>query len=985
MKLNELLLSVAVLLLSITFGLSSAHAQTGRITGVVTDSTTGDVLPGVNVVIAGTQQGASTNAHGVFTIADVTPGTYDLRASFVGYNDRVIRDVSVAAGEATEIDIQLAPSAVQLEEVVAVGYGVQREEDVTSAVSSVDETDFVGAAPKDAAALIEGQVAGLNIRQTSGNPTEGSEISLRGTTTMMADNDPLILIDGVPGNLNTVAPQQIKSVDVLKGGSAAAIYGTRASNGVILITTTEQQGETTRRVQYSGSMSYERIKKRPDFLTASEFREFTDIKDYGYNTDWLERITRDPISQVHTISVSGGGQNTSYSASVNYENRRGLFIRSDNESSVGRLNISQSLYDRTLTLDANATARFRNYYSGTDFQYEYIQAMLRNPTDRVYNDQGLPLERTGFLRYQNPVGLIEESNGRQQFREIRVNGTATLRPLEGLSVELMMATTRTLGLNGYQETFAHRSTRISGINGYASRSASQTKEDLIELTGTHNFELGNHDVNVLAGYSHQYVEDEGFNAANQNFPTDVFRWSSLESGQGINQGRAEVGSDRSAWELGSYFGRVNYDWQNRYIFMASVRYEASSKFGANHRWGAFPAVSAGWRISEEGFMEGVSFVDQLKLRAGYGVTGIAPSNRYLHLTAYQYGGSFYNNGSWAPGLTPARNPNPDLKWEEKAEVDIGVDFSLFNDRLTGSVGVYRQTTSDMLWEYDVPVPPNLYSSTIANVGKIRNQGIEGNINYTILSGSDLSWDVSANYSTNQNKLLTLSNQLYERERDWFTTGYTGAPIQLSTHRVDIGNSLGNFYGFKAVDITENGEWIVLDSEGNHTHIDNVSPEDRRILGNGIPNHNIAINTSIQYNNFDVRLNMRGAFAFQILNFQRMFYENPTRGQKNRLMSAYDEVYGKAVLNYPLAYTSYYIEDGDYWKIENLTIGYNLSGVVPGVSNARVYVSGRNLWTITGYKGIDPEVSATGLAPGNDPRYKYPTTRRYTVGVNITLN
>lgn len=966
------------------FGAVPSWAQTGQITGTVMDSTSGEPLPGVNVVVVGTQQGASTNAEGTYTIPNLDPGTYDLRATFIGYRERIVRDVSVSAGETTQVNFALMPGEIQLEEVVAVGYGVQREEDVTSAVASVDEQDFLAGSPRDVAALIDGQIAGLNIQQTTGDPRANSEISLRGTTTLLSSSDPLILIDGVPGDLNTVAPQQIKSIDVLKGGSAAAIYGTRASNGVILITTTEQAESTTSRIQYSSNVSYGRINNRPNFMTADEFRSLTDLTDYGHNTDWLEEITNNTLSHTHNLVVSGGSGNTSYNGSLNYENRQGLFMRSDNERTVGRINITHSMYDRALSVDANVTARLRNYYNGTGFNFEYTQAMIRNPTDRVYNDEGMPQERGGYF-YENPVGLIEESNGRQQTRELRLNGTVTWRPLNGLALELLGAANRELGMSDYAETFRHRSTRIRGLDGYASRSAYQSKDQLIEFTGTYDREIGSHDFSILGGYSYQYVQDEGFNAANQDFPTDLFGSSNLESGQGINEGKASISSYESDWKLASFFGRVNYNWNSKYILMGSVRYEGSSKFGRAERWGAFPALSAGWRIGQESFMDGVSFVDQLKLRAGFGVTGIAPSARYLHLTSYEYGGSFYNNGEWVQGLSPARNPNPNLKWEEKREVDIGVDFTLFNQKVSGSVGVYRRTTDDMLWDYDVPVPPNLFGTTTANVGEMRNEGVEADVEYNVLSRGDVDWTITANYSSNRNELVSLSNQLYQTERDWFTAGYTGEPIQLPTHRVEIGRQIGNFYGFKSVDITDEGEWIVLDSEGNETHIDNVSTEARRTLGNGVPNHRLALNTTFQYGNFDLRLNMRGAFAFEILNFQRMFFENPTMRDPNKLVSAFDKVYGKAVLDYPLAYTSYYVEDGDYWKLENITLGYRFNSIGNVISNARVYISGRNLFTLTGYNGIDPEVSATGLDPGNDPRYKYPTTRRYTVGVNITFS
>ena len=391
-------------------------------------------------------------------------------------------------------------------------------------------------------------------------------------------------------------------------------------------------------------------------------------------------------------------------------------------------------------------------------------------------------------------------------------------------------------------------------------------------------------------------------------------------------------------------------------------------------------------------MQGLPF-DDLKLRAGYGVTGIAPGSSYLSLTSYNYGGRFLYNGQWVQGLSPARNPNPNLKWEEKHEVNIGLDFSMFDSRLSGVFDVYRRDTRDMLYGYSVPVPPNLFGSILANVGNMRNKGMEAELTYDVFSGSSLRWTTSVNGSANSNKLVSLSNDVYQTASG-YTTGGTGEPIQQSTHRVDVGKKIGNFYGFKSVDIDENGEWIVLDADNVRIPIDDATDTDRRILGNGIPKYYAGWNNTVRFRNLDFSANMRGAFGYQILNYQRMYYENPKILQYNMLKSAFDPVYGKRkadgsprTVNYDLAYVSYYVEDGDYWKLDNATLGYTIPTSLLGrtasvVSNARVYVSGRNLFTLTGYKGMDPEVSTSGLQPGQEQRDTYPTTRMFTFGMTV---
>jgi len=421
-----------------------------------------------------------------------------------------------------------------------------------------------------------------------------------------------------------------------------------------------------------------------------------------------------------------------------------------------------------------------------------------------------------------------------------------------------------------------------------------------------------------------------------------------------------------------------------------VRYEGNSRFGAGNKWGVFPAVSAGWRLSEEGFVKrALPFVSDLRIRTGYGVTGIAPSNSYLSLTSYSFGQRFLYNGQWVQGLAPSRNPNPNLQWEEKHELNSGLDVSMFAGRLNGTLDVYRRDTKNMLYNYSVPVPPYLFGSILANVGSMRNSGVEAQVSYDVLRGRNLRWTTSANWSRNSNRLVTLSNETFQPSDDCFFTGATGEPIQQSTHRVCVGAPIGNFYGWKSIDIDDQGEWIIENTQGQPTPIRRATAADRQNLGNGIPKQFAAWNNSLRFRNVDFELNMRGAFGFQILNYLRMYYENPKITQYNMLKSAFDPVYGKRPVNYDLAYVSYYVEDGDYWKLDNATLGYAVPSRLLGalgrqVSNARVYVSGRNLLTITGYKGLDPEVPTTGLTPGQDQRDQYPTTRMFTAGMTVSF-
>lgn len=982
--------SLCVLLLGLLAPPALRAQGVGQITGVVTSSDVGAPLANATVTVQGTQLGALTADNGRYLILNVPVGEHVVEVQLIGYTTQR-RTVTVVAGQPTIVDFQLEPEALALQELVVVGYGTQRREQITGAVASVTSADFVRGPARDAASLIAGKIPGLAVSTPSGNPTAGTEISLRGITTISGSTSPLVLIDGVPGSLSTIAPQDIESISVLKDGSAAAIYGTRGSNGVILITTRRHDGQRAR-IRYEGDISYQTIYRRPDFLTAEDYRrliaEGYAFEDLGYNTDWQDLVLRNPLSHRHNLSISGGLQNTNYVASINWEDRQGIFERSNNRILTARANIRHAMYDGRLSAEVNFLTSTRNNYTGADFNYIWRQAMIRNPTDRVRNDEGMWQERSSYF-YTNPLSLLYETNGEFERRIQRLHGTVTYQPIRNLRLSLMAGTSRRSDLQGTSTTFGHVNTTVSGNNGTAARSTDANTERILEFTGTLEESFGNHNVTLLGGYTYQDVVNEGFSASNFLFPTDQFDYHQLQRGDALGQGRASMSSYKNGHKLVGFFGRLNYDWQNRFLFMASVRYEGDSRFGADHKWGLFPAVSAGWRLSQESFLQDIQWLSDLRLRVGFGVTGIAPTSPYLSLTSYTYGGRFLYNGQWVQGLSPARNPNPDLRWERKEELNIGLNFGLFENRLLGEFDVYRRNTYDMLFNYSVPVPPYLYGSILANVGHMLNEGIEAQLSYDVINNGRVRWTTSANWSTNRNKLVSLSDETYRPDSDFFYAGHTGEPIQMSTHRIDVGGPIGNFYGYKSVDIDENGEWIVLDKNGNPISIRDVTEDDRHVLGNGIPKHYLAWNNYVTFGNFDFSLNMRGAFGFQILNFQRMYYENPTILQYNMLKSAFEPVYGKRLLDYDLAYVSYYVEDGDYWKLDNATIGYtfnpNALGVFGGaLSNLRVYISGRNLWTITGYKGIDPEVRTTGLDPGIDHRDKYPTTRTLTLGVNATF-
>ena len=963
-----------------------------KVRGVIKDET-GEPIIGATVRVKGQSEGTVSDFDGNFTL-DVTDDN-TLQISYIGYQTQ-----EFAVGKQHHFSIVLEEDKKILNEVVVIGYGTQKKGDITSSVGSVKSEDFTAGAINDAGQLIQGKIAGLSVTNPSGNPVGGTEISLRGNTTILgASTNPLILIDGVPGDFNTVAPEDIESIDVLKDGSAAAIYGSRGTNGVVLITTKKSKGNNINEVQYSGYLSLSTIAKKPDFCDADDYRQ--QIKDglrdaawdLGDNTNWIDAITRTGLSHVHNISFKGGNAQTNYIFNVNYRNLQGIFKRSDKEEFQGRAEVNHSMFDDKLRFNfqllGNQTGYTATSDGGSFNTYSWRQALIHNPTEPIKNADGSWHENTGIFNYDNPVSRIYECDGEQKISQTRFSSNITLTPIKELTLNALFSYDKINQEGGYYETKKHISNVRDGMNGYASTGGSSTVTKLVELTAQFHKNFGDHTIQALAGYSYQESTYSNQYERNYNFPTDLYSWHNIGVGQALKEG---LGTEYSYWldtNLIGFFGRLNYNYKNRYLLMASVRHEAASQLaGTNKPWGTFPSVSLGWRITEEKFMKNQKVFDDIKLRAGYGVTGSQPSQSFLGVPLLGYGDYYLYNGQWIRALQPTQNSNDKLKWEEKHEYDIGADFSVLNYRLNVSVDWYYRLIKGLLYDYSVPSPPNLYTTTRANVGEMSNNGLEIMVNAIPVQTKDFKWETTITFSTNSNKLKSLSNDLYQTSSDYFMTGWIEEPIKTESHIVRIGHKVGDIYGFKVVDVDESGKWIYLDKNGNRVNYDEFthSFEDKQILGNGVPKWYLGFNNQFRYKNFDLAINMRGAFGFQIMNGMRMFYENRSRQDWNRLRSAYDKVFGKAVLNTLCSeeFNSYYVENGDYWKIDNITLGYSFSKINKWIKTLRLYASVNNAITITGYKGIDPEVSTSGLAPSYDNRDSYPHTRAFTFGMNVTF-
>ena len=987
-----------------------AAQQTRTVSGQVVDSN-GESIIGANIVEKGNNaNGTITDFDGKFTLKVAPNAT--LVISYIGYKTIEMKASEVKAGHA----ITLQENAEMMDEVVVIGYGTQRKGDVTSAVASVKAEDFTVGKITDAAELVKGKIAGLSVTNSSGDPTATSSIMLRGINTVSGNTNPLILVDGIEGDLTTVAPENIASIDVLKDASAAAIYGTRGANGVILITTKTGRRDQKADITYSGYASFSKWMATPEFMDTHDIIYGRTAYTYeGYDTDWLKAISRKAgFKHNHSLSMNGGTKTSTYSANVVYSNDQAIMRKSDNENLKMQLDFTQYAWNDKLKFNFNALIS-RQKYSLNNNKYAYRQAIIRNPSEPIYNEDGTYYENFNRLNYINPVEIQNEYEGDYRNRFYQMTGNITVEPIKGWQTNVMLSLNESASISqSFTYPDYYTLAKEDNYNGSASKSEGNYRSQTLEITSRYNHTWGDHRFEGLVGYSYLYNKYDGFSASNGNFPSVVYLYNNLGLGTLLTEEDRHAGMSSNAYDdtLIGFFARVSYGYANRYNALISVRHEGSSKFGANNRWATFPSVSLGWTISNEPFMEKTrSWLNNLKLRVGYGVTGITPTDSYR--AQYLYGIAPYGDiqdkeGNWIQTLEVKQNVNKDLKWETTREWNFGLDWSVLDERLSGSIDVYRRQTSDLMYQYSVPVPPNLYGYTLANVGDMRNVGVEVMVTGVPVRTKDFEWSTTLTLSHNKNKLLKLSNALFETD-DFHELGGLGEPISVPTHYMEVGHSLGEFWGLKYVGVSENGVPIVQVSDGNGGWTNalfdtslNVM-ENRQRLGSGMPKVYMGWGHTFQYKGIDLSLQFTGQFGYKILNAWRCYYENNSIAY-NRLKTAYDlhpaiNLDGTPVLdangNQKMVrlsntaaqyFSSDHLENGDFVKLSNITLGYTLplkGKIKDYINNLRIYASANNLFCITGYSGLDPEVDNSFQTPGIDYQDKYPTTRSYTVG--LTLN
>ncbi len=942
------------------------------LSGTITN-TQGELLPGVTIVVKGSLNGTITGADGRYSLSNV-PEDGIVVFSFVG-----MKTVEVPVAGKTVIDIQLEEQTIGLEEVVAIGYGTQQKREVSGSVTNVSGKNFNKGVNRTAVDLLQGKVPGLVITQGSGDVSSDQTIRLRGTSSLTGSSTPFVVIDGVPGlSMNAVSPQDIESVSILKDASAAAIYGSRSASGVIMVTTKKGRQDQSI-VEYNGYVATDFVSNKPDVLTASEWRAYcaensidTEGLDLGADTDWFDEIMRVGITHNHDLSLSGGGTSNSYRASVSYQDRQGIVRDNYLKRLNVRLTFNQKALEGRLDLTLTGAITQRDYSPSNTNNFVLAYNIL--PVYPVKNADGSWFDSEEYDQ-GNPVRNIEYNKHLHKNNLYYLNGKAELELVKGLTAGLNVLKERQnddYGEYNNSETEAGRND-----NGYAKREAWTSDKKLLEATVNYRLETGIHKMNLLGGYSYEENHYQSAGAQNRQFATDFFGYNNLGAGENLLSG--DVWSSANMSKLISYFGRINYTLNKRYILTATLRRDGSSKFGKNHKWGTFPSVSAAWQIIDEPFMEGIKLFDELKLRAGYGVSGNQDGlDPYQSLELYGTSGQYYDSGQWYTAYQISQNANPDLKWEETSMFNVGIDFSLLERRISGSVEYYYKKTSDLLYTYQVPVPPYLYSEMIANVGDMTNKGFELMLTGDVIRKEDLRWTLSLNMSHNKNKITRLSDADFATESIKTGDAWIRGGSSNTTHIVEEGKEVGTFYGWKCYGLDADGKYIMdemVDGE------EGLSEEDRTYIGSAQPDLTYGLNSIVTWKSFEFSFFLRGVHGNDVLNFSKMSYAT---AQWLPGANVLHEALTSGLNDNP-KYCSYYIEKGSFLRMDNASLAYNFNTKNWwGIRKLRVYLTAQNLFTITNYSGLDPEVDMSGLDPGVEGREYYPKARTFSLGVNVSF-
>ena len=973
------IISTLTLWLSLTV---MVFAQGGyQVKGVVVDSQ-GPVI-GATVMEQGTSNGTATGLDGDYILRVSSPEAL-VEISCIGYATQVFPAKGVPA------TIRLEEDSEFLDDVVVIGYGTLSKKELSASVVQVDSKDFFRGTTNNPMTMLTGKVAGLNVVTSQGsNPNSGSDFQIRGATSLNAGNGPLVVIDGIPGGeIRSLSPQDIESMTVLKDAASASIYGTSGANGVILITTKKGSKDEpgTAHVTYDGAFNVNFAKAPIPVLTADEWVRSRRGTDYGYRTDWYNALLRKfSYGHSHYVSVDGSTAKGSYNASVNYKNSLGVDLVDAREEFGARAALEQRLIKDIVQLNVSLNVRRVNEEYGNDGSFG--TALTINPTFPIYNEDGSYYQPTAPTNATNPVEamLNKTANGQRLF----ATGAVSLKVNFIKNEVHNFSSTLTYSLD-YNDYKSNNYTPIeshdkywNGYEGTASLSYSKNWRNQLEWLFNYSFHQGAHHINAVAGYSYQDFNSESMSMTNRGFAYDSILWNDIGSGTARTENPAQtsMGSGKSLSKVIALLARVNYNWNNLIFAQVSIRREGATNFGDKNKWGNFPAASIAWEMANMDFMSGAKWVNSLKPRFSFGITGRRGGSNVARPT-YGSHGQYYMDGEWVKGYRPASNENPELRWEKLVAINAGVDFSFFNNRLRGSLDLYDRESPDLLYNYTAPQPPFIHSSILVNVGKTQNLGAELSIDGDILTKTAVKWTSGINASIGYSRIVTLSNQIYGASYiDMLGTGGLGQTSYY--YRYTEGSRIGQLYGYEAAGVNEFGDMMVYDNDGNTITAASANAAFKRYIGNTIPKLFLSWNNTIRYKNWDLNIFMNGAFGHMIYNNRRA-NNLQSSGNANVFRSAYTT--DKNVREYGGVVTSYFLEKGDFMKIQNITLGYTFVPKQKDIlQSLRVFLTASDLYTFTGYTGTDPALLSTnGLTPGVDNGTGYPETRVVTLGATVTF-
>lgn len=965
----------------------SLSAQSGgaHVSGTIEDHN-GDPLIGVTISVKGTTKGTITDIDGRFVIDADSKSTIII--SYIGFKTKEIKIES----QKNLGKITLDEDSKILDEVVVVGYGTMEKRAVTSSISSVGSEDLVaGIGGATIATALQGKVSGLTISGL-GSPNGAGTIQLRGVASINSSKEPLVVVDGIPGgDLRSLNQEDIQSIDVLKDASAGAIYGTRAAGGVILVTT-KQAKEGPMRLSYTGEYSLETWRKKPDVFSASEFLERGLGKDFGGDTDWFDAISRTPLSHRQVINLQGGSRAARIYSTFMLADQQGKLIGDGRKDWSGRINGNFSLFDNFLEIRTHVEYRetVRDQRANGDHMY---MGLKLNPTIPVYDSEsqsGYNIITGGWEEF-NPVADIKLKKLQGRDRWTKADATFKLNLLSELSWQTTIGyETRDYREDRYISAF-HKESLDNNRRGQSKLYYDRTNEQSVESYLSYIKTFGKHDINATLGYSFWEKKREMFHMINYDFPVDAVGSWDIGTGTYLSDGRAEMKSLKIPRErLLGFFGRINYSFNDKYMATASLRRDGSSKFQPENRWGTFWALTGGYRISAEPFMKDITWLSDLKFRLGYGTTGNAGFSPGKSRPIYASDEWWLINGTWNHAYGSKHNVNPDLEWEEKKELNFGIDYSLFNDRLYGKFDLYKRKVDGMIYDIAVPVPPAVHDKTTMNVGNMENTGWEFEIGGDIVRNKDFKYSSTMRFSHNKTKLTSLwGSNTFEDRRDMPAPGSPGTAVRL-----EVGRDIGSYYIWRYAGIDDNGNWLLYDKDNNVIPASEKTNADKAFVGNAIPKLIISWDHSINYKNWDLSVNLRSWIDFDIFNTQEMYFGIPNVPGQNMLKDYYEKnkhIKGEKQL------CDYFLQDGTFLKIDAINIGYNWKVKQKYLDNARFYLTLRDVAYFTSYKGLNPEVDINGLEPGfdwykrmggdDDRGWKqsiYPQTIRWTLGVQLNF-